>query len=161
MAIFATRFRLRRDHSLEVNISDEERQLVAGLLRQLKDLLMGTSPAGDVDPSVRRLFPAAYPDDDALDKEYQELMRDQLLARRLDNIDLVESSLGLDRLSPEQAMGWIAAINDVRLVLGTRLDVVEDEEITDLDPDDPDNAAKGIYHYLGHLLGEIVDTVNP
>ena len=53
--------------------------------------------------------------------------------------------------------GWLTALNDLRLVLGTRLDVSEDDD--DVDPDDPDAPAHAVYHYLGLLLGEVVDAL--
>ena len=49
----------------------------------------------------------------------------------------------------------MGAVNDLRLVLGTRLDVSEDDH--DVDPDAPDGPARLVYHYLGWLLEEIVD----
>ena len=42
-------------------------------------------------------------------------------------------------------------------MLGTRLDVSEDD--LDVDPDDPDAPAHAVYHYLGMLLGEVVDAL--
>ena len=42
-------------------------------------------------------------------------------------------------------------------MLGTRLDVSEDDH--DVDPDDPDAPAHAVYHYLGMLLGEVVDAL--
>ena len=39
------------------------------------------------DPSVRRLFPTAYHEDPERDREYQQLVRDELLERRLAALD--------------------------------------------------------------------------
>ncbi len=52
-------------------------------------------------------------------------------------------------LDEEQLTAWLSALNDLRLVLGTQLDVSEDE----LAGDTP---AHALYHYLGYLQEEIV-----
>ena len=49
---------------------------------------------------------------------------------------------GKIELTPEQADAWLAALNDVRLALGTALDVSEDMP-DELPPDDPRAAAPG------------------
>jgi hypothetical protein len=49
------------------------------------------------------------------------------------------------------------AVNALRLVLGTMLDVKEDDQPFAIDPDDPDAATMALYGYLGVLLEEIVE----
>ncbi len=59
------------------------------------------------------------------------LARDELLARRLDALDALDKGLGASgpqELSGTELTDWMTAVNDVRLVLGTVLDVQEDEE---------------------------------
>jgi hypothetical protein len=51
------------------------------------------------------------------------------------------------------------ALNDLRLVLGTRLDVSEDDDFDTIDPDDPDAPAWSVYHYLGMLVASMVDAL--
>jgi hypothetical protein len=50
-------------------------------------------------------------------------------------------------------------LNDLRLVLGTRLGVVDDGEDASLDPEDPDAAAKVVYAYTGFLESQFVDVL--
>jgi hypothetical protein len=71
---------------------------------------------------------------------------------------VVEETLHVERLEEEQLLGWMGALNDLRLVLGTRLDVSEETDPL-LDPDDPDQPAMAIYAYLGYLLETIVEAV--
>ena len=52
-----------------------------------------------------------------------------------------------------------AARNDLRLVLGTRLGVVEDGDDGSFDPDDPDAAAKVVYAYTGFLEAQFIDVL--
>ena len=136
-----------------IDLPDPERQLLVDLTGQLRDVLLATTD----DPSVRRLFPTAYHDDPSRDEEYQLLVRDELLERRLGSLAQVEETAQADELDDAGLTGWLTALNDLRLVLGTRLDVSEDD--LDVDPDDPDAAAHAVYHYLGMLLGEVVDAL--
>ena len=155
--LFDRRFRAKRNGSVEINITDEERRLIAVLVEQLRELVLSTSPEGSVDDSIRRLYPTAYVDDPEHEHEYQRLMRDQLLERRLGHLDVVEATLQDRELSSESLTAWITSINDVRLVLGTHLDVSEDEEPTFAASNDPDQQQRAIYQYLSHLLGELLD----
>ena len=67
---------------------------------------------------------------------------------------LVERA-AVDRLAPEQADTWLAALNDVRLALGTALDVSEDMP-DQLDPDDPRSAHLGVYQWLTFVQDSLV-----
>jgi hypothetical protein len=151
------RIRRRSNGTYAVTISDEERELVANLVPQLRELLVATGgdPAGD--PSIRRLFPTAYPDDPQRDAEYQDLMRDDLLRNRLEQLDVFAQSIQADQLTEDEMQAWIASINGLRLVLGTRLDVAEDDDLDSIPPEEPERTHVAVYHYLGHLLGELVD----
>ncbi len=155
---FRNRFSHRRDGRIAFELGDDERELMASLVGQMRELLMGTAASGSVDPSMRRLYPTAYADDPERDAEYQELMRDELLERRLESLDVVEGSIGLSHLDEETALAWLTVLNDIRLVLGTSLDVSEDDDFL-VDPDDPDEGHRALYHYLGQLQHEFLDAL--
>ena len=158
--MFDRRFRTKRSGIVEIKITEDERSLLADLIDQLRELVLSTSPEGDVDPALRRLYPTAYADDAQHEAEYQRLMRDQLLERRLSHLDVVENTLNDQELNQESLSSWIMSINDLRLVLGTHLDVSEDEEPRFLDDDDPKQHQSAIYHYLSHLLGELIEVTS-
>jgi hypothetical protein len=133
------------------NIGDDERQLVARLLNELSQLLMGD--AGD--PRLIRIFPPAYhlADDAEADAEYQRLMREELVASRLSGITTVNVALQEPGPVGEETMiAFIQAINGLRLVLGTMLDVVEDHDPDDVDDDDPLVGEHHLYNFLSWLL---------
>ncbi len=154
MGIFRRRRVSRtRGGTYEVHIPEPERTLLRNLADQLRELLAETTD----DPSVRRLFPTAYHDDPERDREYQQLVRDELLERRLTALATVEATLDTDELTEEQLGAWLSSLNDLRLVLGTRLDV--GEELLDVEADDPDAPAYAVYEYLGFLLSEVVDAL--
>jgi Domain of unknown function (DUF2017) len=147
-----SRIRRRKDGTYDLRLGEKERRLIEGLIPQMQELL-----AMD-DPSLVRVFPPAYPDDDKLDEEYRRLMRDDLLSGRFADLDVIEETVDAERLSADQAEAWMRALNSLRLVLGTRLDVTEDMERPD--PDDPDAPSYAVYEYLSYLVNELVDALS-
>ncbi|MEO7570901.1 MAG: DUF2017 family protein [Acidimicrobiales bacterium] len=151
--LFRRRISRTRRGAFAVRLPAEERELLASLVVQLRELLELSTD----DPSVRRLFPTAYHDDPERDREYQQLVRDELLERRLDALSTVEDSAGATELDEAQLGAWLTALNDLRLVLGTRLDVSEDQE--GIDEDHPNAPAMAVYGYLSVLLNDVVDAL--
>ena len=84
-----------------------------------------TEPAADT--AVARLFPVVHPDHPEREAEYQRLMRDELVTSRLAGIDAVQAVLGRSgrkvTLDEAEMLAFVQAVNSVRLVLGTVLDV--------------------------------------
>lgn len=147
--------RRNRDGSFEVRLPDAERQVLADVLPQLRAALRGDASA---DPAFKRLFPVAYAQDAEHEAEYRELVGDELLTKRLANVDTVLSTIGADRIAEDELFAWMGAINDLRLVLGTRLDVSEETDL-EVGPQHPEAAAYALYAYLGWLLELLVDAV--
>jgi Domain of unknown function (DUF2017) len=139
---------------IRLRLPRDERALLRSLPAQLRRLLV---EAPD-DPSLERLFPPAY--DDAEDEaEYRRLMGDELLEGRRRALRVIEETLDQDRLTKEQAQAWLTALNDLRLVLGTRLDVSEDMLLERLRPDDPNAFEISLYGYLSWLQEQLVDAL--
>jgi hypothetical protein len=152
---WSKRVRRTRKGDFEIKLPHEERLVLETLAPQLRQMLDGDL----ADPSMRRLFPTAYADDPERDREYHALVRDSLADRRRAAVDTLLSTLDEPRLTEEQLSAWMGAINDLRLVLGTRLDVSEETEMPE-DPDDPDVALFALYGYLGFLLEQIVGALS-
>ena len=151
------RVKRSRKGGFDLRLPEPERQLVASLVGQLRHVLTGDDVVAD--PGVRRLFPSAYADDAARDAEYREMVHDDLLAGRLGALDVVDATVGARNVDEAQLLAWMGAVNDLRLVLGTRLDVSE-ETALDADPEDPDAPALAVYQYLSFLLESIVDALS-
>ena len=151
MPLFDRRIRRRRDGRYAIGLERWERDLLRTLPGQLRDLL-----ATD-DPALERLFPPANLTDDERNDEYRRLMRGDLLSSRLSSLDVLEETVDAETLDEEQLVAWMGAVNDVRLVLGTRLDVSEDMD--PIDADDPEAPAFAVYDYLTWLLGQIIDAL--
>jgi hypothetical protein len=149
--------RRTRHGDFEVRLPQSERQLLLALVGALRAALDGDVRA---EPALRRLFPPAYADpaDEQAEAEYQALVHDELLASRRAALDVLEATASRDRLDEPELLSWMTALNQLRLVLGTRLDVSEDDEPLP-DPDDPAAPLAEVYHYLGVLLEAVIDAL--
>ena len=143
-----------REGEVRLRLPREERELLRSLPAQLRRLL----DEAPEDPSLERLFPPAY-DDDESEAEYRRLMGDELLDDRRRALRVLEETLDRDRLSAEQAQAWLTALNDLRLVLGTRLDVRDETLLAGLRPDDPRAPELAVYAYLSWLQEQLVEAL--
>ena len=162
-----------------LHLPADQREVVAHLLGELRALLRD----GDPDrPPLVRLFPPVYVDDEEKEAEYRRLMRDELITSRLAQIDAADALLGPDgpeRFSEADTIALMQSINAVRVVLGTILDVTDDEpELIDEhddrageahgDSDDDDSGddadgastASQLYDYLSWLLEWVVRSLD-
>jgi len=141
-----------------LRLEARERDLIRQLAAELRALL-ALSPD---DPRVRRLYPAAYADDEQLEDEYLRLTRDELQSGRLASVDALEATVDQEMLTVEELTAWMQAVNSLRLILGTMLEITDDDQELALDPNDPNARTLALYGYLGGLLDEIVDAqLNP
>lgn len=126
--------------------------MLRGLPGQLRELLRTS------DPSLERLFPPAYDDTDA-DDEYVALVRGELLEGKLAALEIVEQTVDAERLDEAQLNAWLGALESLRLVLGTQLDVTEATYAAELDPNDPSAPALALYGYLSWLQEQAVEAL--
>ena len=114
---------------------------------------------GQDSPSLTRLFPTAYPDDAEKDAGYQILARDQLIDGRHEAIEIMMRTANAPVLTFEEISAWMGICNDLRLVLGTQLEISEDdtEVLSDSDPMAP---TMELYRILGAVVSDIVDALS-
>ena len=155
---FGRRVRRHRDGTFELRLPDEERQVLRSLPDQLRALL--SAPDSESDQSLERLFPPAYLDDDEREAEFRRLMRADLLERKQATLSLMESTIDKPRLTEDELAAWLGALNDLRLVLGTQLDVSDDPSYSVPD-DSPSAGAFAVYSYLGWLQEHVVSALDP
>ena len=149
---FKSPVRLRADGQYDLLFTADERYMLRTYLEQLRDLLLGDNDL------LRRLFPPAYLDGDDHEREYQELMRGDLIESRFAAIETVEATLDEACVDEATIQRWMQAINSLRLVVGTRLDVSEEPRTPD--PEDPDFALYLLYETLGWMLAHIIDAAS-
>ncbi len=150
--------RIERDPAggYRLRLPPDERELLRGLPAELRAVLHGS---GD-DPALERLFPPAYADDPESEAEWGRLMREELLEAKLAALHVVEGTVDAERLDDDQLAGWLGALESLRLVLGTRLDVTEETYAEELDPSHPHAPALALYGYLSWLQEQAVEALS-
>lgn len=144
-------FSPRADGRFDVNLSPEAKQGIAALAQELEEIQSTDRP------EIRRLFPTAYPDDPERDAGYQIFARDQLIDKRKAAVAIIRQTAEAEVLSAEELGSWMGVLNDLRLVLGTMLDVSEDDE--EIDIDSPDAETQLLYRYLGEVVHHMVEAL--
>ncbi|HYT09628.1 MAG TPA: DUF2017 domain-containing protein [Mycobacteriales bacterium] len=112
------------------------------------------------DPALARLLPDGYRDDPDAAGEFRRLTESSLRREKVAAAERMLAALPADgpgevRLDAAATETWLGTLNDVRLALGTRLDVTE--EMVEPDPDDPDAPAYVVYLWLTELQGVLVE----
>jgi hypothetical protein len=141
----------RGDYRLR--LSDGERELLERLPAELLALLA----AEPDDPALRRLRPSAYEDDPEAEDEYRRLMDGELQEGRRDALRLLADTASRDRLTAEELDAWLRALTDLRLALGTRLDVTEEIYSHEIDQRDPRAYELAVFAYLSWLQEQAVE----
>lgn len=150
---FQVRVKRTRRGDFELRLPKEERDILRTLPHQLRALLSSD------DPAVERLFPPAYPDDSDLQSEYDSLVRGDLMQQRLGSVEVMERTIEAERVSEDELLAWLGALNDLRLVLGTKLGATEEVDPEDIPDDDPLAPSYALYYYLGWLEEQVVEAL--
>ncbi len=162
--------------------------MLRGLISQVEDMLRARSDEAPNDELAEltgiRIGPSTAPNDPVLSRllpDFHRLDPDNPSREELDSVaalrslhepELIEAKAGVAavvmqtlgpqggevRLSLEQADAWVSAINDVRIALGTALDVTEDMP-EELPSDDPRAPHLGVYHWLTYLQESLVQAM--
>lgn len=118
--------------------------------------------AAQRDPALDRLLPTANREDDEAAAEFRRLTETGLRQRKAAGLSTAAAALRRDgdkvRLGEGEAMAFLVALTDVRLVLGERMGLRTDDDVDeleaaaqDLDPDDPLAYALAVYDFLTWL----------
>jgi Domain of unknown function (DUF2017) len=142
-----------RKGDFRLRLSDAERDL----LRRLPGELLALLAADPADPSLGRLRPTAYERDPEAEDEFRRLMDGELAENRREALETVAETAGRDRLTAEELDAWLRALTDLRLALGTRLDVTEDTYAREIDPRDPQAYELSVFAYLSWLQEAAVE----
>ncbi|MGW0937360.1 DUF2017 domain-containing protein [Streptomyces sp. NPDC002666] len=132
------------------------------------------------DPALARLFPEAYGDDDtelrAASAEFRRFTENDLRTRKRDDALVVVRTL--DGLTPDgegtavltltadECRSWLGSLNDLRLTIGTRLEVSDEDDgeegsLYRLPDSDPRKPMVMAYLWLGALQETLVETLMP
>ncbi len=141
------------DDVFRLRWSVSDRAMIRAFSEDLDRLLDGD------DPSIVRLFPPAYGDDAERSRGYDALARSELIESRRAALTVLDDALGRDEIDGTRLATLMRAVNDLRLVIGTRLDVGEDGTPHG-EPDESDAAAQQAYERLSLLLSDIVGALS-
>lgn len=161
-------FRLARDGSVVAVFEREEADVIARLAGESAELVeavrSGVDPA--TDPALLRLLPDAYPDDAEASAEFRRFTADGLAERKALNAVTVVESLERRgdgrvevRLDAHDATAWMRAIGDIRLVLASRLGIVEDGDDGNVH-DDESALLRAIYDWLAFVQDTLVGALS-
>jgi Domain of unknown function (DUF2017) len=122
------------------------------------------APSPPKDPALARLLPDAYREDPAAAAEFRRYTEPELRADKRRKAETVLDCLaripngGKLTLSAAEAQSWLTGLNDLRLILGTRLGIVEDDQELPQsdDPDDPRTYLISVYYYLSYLQESLI-----
>ena len=178
-------FRRNRHGEIWLHLPPDDRALLDSLLEQLRVLLApddDTAPGGappdpladfvgidptavrPADPALARLFPDADEDPHEAD-EFRRFTQRELRTGKLANARTAAATLARPnptRLSSEECRAWVAALNDLRLTLGTRLAVTEDGAgpFLDLPDTDPRRDLYLVYDWLTYHQDRLVHALD-
>src|SRR3954462_13896435 len=153
-------FRRKGDDVL-ARLEPAESQIVGLLLDQLEQLLT-THEDWSSDPVLARRVPAGHRGDPRLAADYRELTESALRSGKADDLATVRATLpprgGDIRLDPDAAAAWLRCTNDLRLALGTRLEITEDTEPPE-EMTDEQSQQLAVYYWLTSVQGSLVDAL--
>ncbi|MEU6368467.1 DUF2017 domain-containing protein [Streptomyces sp. NPDC046931] len=139
------------------------------------------------DPVLRRLFPDAYggpgggpvsPEEAderrVYSAEFRRFTENDLRARKrenalavirsLDGLTSVSGEGGVLKLARGDCEQWLSALNDLRLAIGSRLEIADEDDtdhLYELPDDDPRKPMVMAYLWLGGLQETLVTTLLP
>jgi hypothetical protein len=139
-----------------------EATILGLLLDQLELLLDADAADAAGDPVLARLLPDGHRGDAAIAADYRELTEASLRSGKSDDLATMRATLPADggevRLDADQAGSWLRGTNDLRLALGTRLEITEDTEPPDEVTGEEDQQL-AVYYWLTALQGSLVDAL--
>ena len=155
-------FSAARGGDVVARLDPAEAGVVGLLLDQLEQLLEADADDVGDDPVIARLLPDGHRGDPEAAADYRELTEASLRSGKADDLAMVRATLpdggGEVRLDADQAAAWLRTTNDLRLALGTRLDITDDteppEEITG-----EEDQQLAVYYWLTALQGSLVDAL--
>ena len=136
------------ENRFENLLTDEEKELLGMLPSVVVEAIESHSPY------VTRLFPPTYPFDDAAQRDIEKADTDSLADAHRRLLEGLAASVTKPVLTHEDLANWVGAINDIRLLIGTALDVYE--EMDRPGEDDPRFQDFVIFDYLTWLQGSLL-----
>jgi len=143
-------------------VEPEEARILLSLSRQLQSLLADSlEPDARDDGAVQRLLPDAYRHDDDAAEEWRRLSRRGLVERKVSHAATLSRAVAAPAvadgpttitLAVDDALDWVRAVGDLRLVIADRIGIVRDgDEGTTVEP-----GLRDLYDWLAWIQDDLV-----
>jgi hypothetical protein len=131
------------------------------------EMLLGLSGNDELpdDPVLARLLPDAYRGDSQASAEFRRYTEEGLRSAKINSAQAVLASLPAEGgevvLTEQECEQWLRALNDVRLALGTRLGITdEDADLgADFSADESRAAYLWVYQWLAYLQDSLIEAL--
>jgi hypothetical protein len=144
---------------VNVDLPPDIRELLASLAKQLVELI--DDPDSADDPGMARLFPPASVDDPMEALGFEQLMGEALRAGKRESAAVLRATATATQLNAEETLAWMRCLNDIRLLLGTRLNVQEDVDVEAMLSDPLSEQAAVMYIALTELVEMLSRAADP
>jgi len=148
------------------DVGDPLAALVGSL--DLQDPQSNATPSSlPEDAVLARLLPNGYRDDDEAAADFRRFTESDLRRSKADAAHRVLQDLatGRDPIALDDAAvpAWLGCLNDLRLGLGTRIGITEEnlDELSQVAESDPRFAMLQVYDWLTYLQGSLVELLLP
>lgn len=174
------------DGRFTVTLDEVERGLITSLATQVLDLVTPPHSAASDDPlaaivgsmdepvaapddvALARLFPDAYREDPESAQDFRRFTEHDLRLEKCARARRVQESVVTSDegdttfiFDEESALIWLGFLNDVRLILGTRLGISEDwqEGLESMSVSDPRIGLFHLYDWLTYIQETLIQSV--
>lgn len=165
---------------ISLTLEDAECQVLENLCGQLIELLETDQVQVSDDPleqlfnlegpteipsdtALARLFPDAFIGDSEAASEFRRFTEPELRRAKIGNARAVRDALnnlpGKQLISSDDAQAWLLVLNDLRLVLGTRLRIDDNGDYRKGEHDPATAYQIHVYDYLTYLQGTLVEAL--
>jgi Domain of unknown function (DUF2017) len=144
---------------VDVDLPPDLRELLASLAKQLVELI--DDPDSADDPGMARLFPPASVDDPMEALGFEQLMGEALRAGKRESANILRATADAKHLDAEATLAWMRCLNDIRLLLGTKLDVQEETDLGSFLDDPLTEQAAIMYIALSELVEMLSRAADP
>lgn len=141
---------------IKLELLEGERDILTQLIDDFREFVMSEDIT---DPAVARLFPAAYKESEE-SAEFRKYSEPALRETKERDSALIRAALergNAIQISESDIDSWLRGLNDLRLTLGTRLEVTGDEYGGEIPDDDPRSFLYSLYGWLGWLQGSLLE----
>lgn len=159
----------RRDGRVAARFPADEVQLLRSLAEEAVELARAAvdPQAAGLDPALGRLLPDAYPDDPEASAEFRRYTAAGLAERKeagaqamIETLEPADDGSVEVTLDAAQATAWLRTITDIRLVLASRLGILEDGDEGDIH-DEESALKRAVYDWLAGVQELLVLALRP